>query len=248
QCEVYGLCLGVHPVPVHDRSDERVFDLDVRPDPCHTSIIHVKCMDCVESGWPAHTAVATLSSSAPLGHRQPPRHLINPRMAIGLSDSSASKSLRALHSEGTLKLQTVLPEGLLFQPEFVSEAEERDLLAAIEQIEFREIRMHGMVARRTTAHFGLDYDYETFKLSLAEPPPPALDPLRARSAALVGVRPEELEETLVQRYPPGASIGWHRDAPAFGAVIGVSLLSACRMRFRRGSAQARQVAALDLPP
>lgn len=55
-------------------------------------------------------------------------------------------------------------------------------------------------------------------------------------------------ETLAQRYPPGASIGWHRDAPAFGAVIGVSLLSVCRMRFQRGSGPARQVAALDLPP
>ncbi|HKA08972.1 MAG TPA: alpha-ketoglutarate-dependent dioxygenase AlkB, partial [Candidatus Dormibacteraeota bacterium] len=54
--------------------------------------------------------------------------------------------------------------------------------------------------------------------------------------------------TLVQRYPPGASIGWHRDAPAFGAVIGISLLSSCRMRFQRGSGQERQLAALDLPP
>jgi len=145
-------------------------------------------------------------------------------------------------------LETVLPEGLVFQSEFVSEGEERDLLAAIEQIEFREIRMHGVVARRTSAHFGLDYDYETVKLTPAEPQPRALDPLRARSATLLGLRPEELKETLVQRYPPGASIGWHRDAPAFGAVIGISLVSACRMRFQRGSGLARQVATLDLPP
>src|SRR5262249_9741084 len=69
-----------------------------------------------------------------------------------------------------------------------------------------------------------------------------------RGAGRVALRPEDREETLVQRYPPGASIGWHRDAPAFGAVIGVSLLSACRMRFQRGSGKARQVAALDLPP
>jgi hypothetical protein len=101
-------------------------------------------------------------------------------------------------------LETVLPEGLLFQSEFVSEGEERDLVAAIEQIEFREIRMHGVVARRTGAHFGLDYDYETFKLTPAEPQPRALDPLRAQSATLLGLRPEELKETLVQRYPPGA--------------------------------------------
>jgi alkylated DNA repair protein (DNA oxidative demethylase) len=40
-------------------------------------------------------------------------------------------------------------------------------------------------------------------------------------------------EALVQRYPEGAQIGWHRDAPAFGTVVGVSLLAPARMRFRR---------------
>lgn len=145
-------------------------------------------------------------------------------------------------------MEEVLPEGLVFRPEFITEAEERDLLTAIEHIEFRQIRMHGVAARRRSAHFGLDYDYETFKLTPAEPQPPALDPLRARCAALVSLTSDELVETLVQRYPPGASIGWHRDAPAFGAVIGVSLLSACRMRFRQGTGPARQTAALDLPP
>jgi len=38
---------------------------------------------------------------------------------------------------------------------------------------------------------------------------------------------------LVTEYPVGATIGWHRDAPPFGIVVGVSLLSACRFRFRR---------------
>jgi len=145
-------------------------------------------------------------------------------------------------------VDAVLPEGLLFRPEFVTDAEEHELLATIEQIEFREIRMHGVVARRASAHFGLDYDYQTFKLTPTESQPRAIDPLRARCAALLGVRPDDLVETLVQRYPPGATIGWHRDALAFGAVVGVSLLSACRMRFQSGSGQARQVAALDLPP
>jgi len=112
----------------------------------------------------------------------------------------------------------VLPEGLLFQSEFVSEVEERDLLAAIEQIEFRQIRMHGLVARRASAHFGLDYDYERFKLTPAEPQPPALDPLRARSAALVGLHPEELEDPRtaiptgrLDRLASGCSGVWGRD-------------------------------------
>ena len=33
-------------------------------------------------------------------------------------------------------------------------------------------------------------------------------------------------------YRPGAGIGWHRDAPPFGIVAGVSLAGTCRMRFQ----------------
>jgi alkylated DNA repair dioxygenase AlkB len=37
---------------------------------------------------------------------------------------------------------------------------------------------------------------------------------------------------LINEYPPGAPIGWHRDAPQYDIVAGISLLSDCRMRFR----------------
>lgn len=47
---------------------------------------------------------------------------------------------------------------------------------------------------------------------------------------------------LVTRYPPGAGIGWHRDAPLFGPkVVGISLLAACRLRFQRRTADRRLV-------
>jgi alkylated DNA repair dioxygenase AlkB len=39
----------------------------------------------------------------------------------------------------------------------------------------------------------------------------------------------------VIEYPPGAGIGWHRDAPPFGVVAACSLLSSCRFRLRRGT-------------
>jgi hypothetical protein len=44
-----------------------------------------------------------------------------------------------------------------------------------------------------------------------------------------------LEQVLVAEYSPGTPIGWHRDKPMFGDVVGVSLLSACTFRFRRRS-------------
>jgi DNA oxidative demethylase len=109
--------------------------------------------------------------------------------------------------------------------------------------------MHGVVAKRTAKHYGLDYDYESRSpVEAAEPVPGWLEPVRARAAELAGVEPGELVEVLVQRYPEGAPIGWHRDAPAFELVVGVSLLSPARMRFRRGPAGARETRELELAP
>lgn len=141
------------------------------------------------------------------------------------------------------------PEGLLYTPDFVTPAEERDLVDLIGEIDFREVTMRGQTARRTVRHFGYDYDYESWALVPADPLPPPLLWLRDRCAALAGLEPGALEQALVSRYPPGAGIGWHRDAPMFGpAVVGVSLLSACRMRFQRRIGGERRVHDLELEP
>jgi alkylated DNA repair protein (DNA oxidative demethylase) len=109
--------------------------------------------------------------------------------------------------------------------------------------------MHGVVAKRTAKHYGLDYDYGRRGIvDEAEPIPPWLELARERAAELAGVEPEELVEALVQRYPEGAQIGWHRDAPAFDVVIGISLDAPARMRFRRGPAGARETWELELAP
>jgi DNA oxidative demethylase len=141
------------------------------------------------------------------------------------------------------------PQGLTSEPAFVSQDEERALLAHLEQLDFHDIVMHGVAARRTARHFGLDYDYEQrLHVEETEPLPEWLEPLRGRCAGLAGVAAEALVETLVQRYPEGASIGWHRDAPSFGIIVGVSLASSARMRFRRGSKGNWTTWELELPP
>jgi DNA oxidative demethylase len=137
----------------------------------------------------------------------------------------------------------------VYRPDLLSEDEERALLNEIEQFEFHEIRMHGVVARRTARHFGFDYDYERRGLVQdAEPIPDWLLPVRNAAAALADLPADELVEALVQRYPEGAQIGWHRDAAMFGTVVGVSLLSECRMRFRRDVGGERRTFELQLTP
>ena len=141
------------------------------------------------------------------------------------------------------------PEGLVYEPDFVSPEEERDLVAGFQELEFGEVRMHGQAARRTVVHFGYQYGYESWKLTPVDPLPEWIAWLRHRAGALVDVEPELFVETLVTRYPAGAGIGWHRDAPLFGpTVVGVSLLSACSMRFQRRTAAIRATHFLELAP
>jgi alkylated DNA repair dioxygenase AlkB len=125
-----------------------------------------------------------------------------------------------------------LPDGLIYQPDFVSGAEERDLLNGLAAVEYAEIRMHGVIAKRRAAHFGLDYEYQSAAVAPGPPIPDFLLPLRQRIAAFAGRRPEEFVELLITEYPTGAGIGWHRDAPAFEIIAGLSLLSPCTMQFR----------------
>jgi alkylated DNA repair protein (DNA oxidative demethylase) len=128
----------------------------------------------------------------------------------------------------------VQPAGLVYRPELLSEDEERGLLRELDRLRFNEIRMHGVVAKRTARHFGVDYDYERRAITReVDPVPHWILPLRTAAAGMADLPPEELVEVLITRYPEGAQIGWHRDAPMFGTVLGVSLLAPARLRFRR---------------
>ena len=129
----------------------------------------------------------------------------------------------------------------MYRPDLLTAGEEAALLDVLESLRFDPIVIRGRAARRTARHYGLDYDYGSRTPRPGEPVPDWLLPLRARAAGLADVEPDELVEILVQRYPPDAAIGWHRDAPAFGTVTGISLGSAARLRFQRGKGERRRV-------
>ena len=140
------------------------------------------------------------------------------------------------------------PEGFLYHPDVLDAAGEAALVAGVRDLAFAPVEMRGRVARRRTAHFGWVYGYESWRISPGPPIPDFLLPLRERAARLADVAPAALAEVLVTAYPAGAGIGWHRDAPPFGIVVGVSLLSPCRLRFQRGHGDERQTAAVTLAP
>lgn len=141
------------------------------------------------------------------------------------------------------------PAGLRYQPAFLTVDEEASLAAGFEAATFEEVRMHGQAARRTVLHLGYRYDYGSARVVPTDPLPPPLLALRERVGEWAGVEAVRFVEALVTRYPPGAGIGWHRDAPRFGStVVGVSLLSPCTMRFQRRRTTERLTYALALEP
>jgi alkylated DNA repair dioxygenase AlkB len=141
-----------------------------------------------------------------------------------------------------------LPPGFSYHPDVLTPAEEAALLTTVRGVAFGPVAMRGQVARRRTAHFGWVYGYESWRISPGPPIPDWLLPLREHVAPLAALRADALAEVLVTEYPAGAGIGWHRDAPQFGVVVGVSLLGACRMRFQRGTGASRHTCAVMLAP
>jgi alkylated DNA repair dioxygenase AlkB len=127
-----------------------------------------------------------------------------------------------------------LPEGFQHQDEFLDPSEEAELLGRLQRLEFHEVRMRGVAARRRVVQYGWKYSFESFRMTAGPELPSYLIPLRDRAADFARMPHEELSEALVTEYSPGATIGWHRDAPGFDVVVGISLAADCRFRFRRG--------------
>jgi len=122
-----------------------------------------------------------------------------------------------------------VPVGFRYRADFVTAAEEGQLAEAIARVEFATFEMRGVVARRRVAFFGRSYDNN----GAATPPIPAfLIPYRDRLAAWAGLDGDAFAMALINEYREGAPIGWHRDAPQYDVVAGISLLSPCRMKLR----------------
>ena len=149
---------------------------------------------------------------------------------------------------GTLFEMDARPDGFQYEEAFVSPDEERDLLDAIRGLEFHEVRMRGVAARRRVIQYGWKYSFESFRMTEGPPLPDFLRPIRDRAERLAALSAGELSEGLITEYMPGAAIGWHRDAPGFGVVVGISLLSDCRFRFRRGAIGAWETREVRMVP
>jgi alkylated DNA repair dioxygenase AlkB len=148
-----------------------------------------------------------------------------------------------------------LPHGLVYQQDFLTRDEEQSLLGEIREVPLREARFREYFAKRRVAHFHGSEETPAYDDGGADsfssgPLPPFLMNLRDKVARWIGVTPSSFVHALVSEYRPGTPIGWHRDKPVYGIVVGISLAGWGRMRFRPLDARSdrQAVVALDLAP
>jgi alkylated DNA repair dioxygenase AlkB len=146
---------------------------------------------------------------------------------------------------------TVLPEGFSYREDYVPAEEEQRLLEHLAGLDIPEARYREWTARRRTLTFGGHYDFSRHQLLPADPIPVFLHPLRKLLADWAGMDDASFTHGNISEYRAGTQLGWHRDAPDYEVVIGASLGSEARMRFRPyppDTELARATAAIDLQP
>ncbi len=126
-----------------------------------------------------------------------------------------------------------LPDGFRYEPDVITPDVERQLLAQLRELPFRDFEFQGYTGKRRVVSFGWHYDFDARLLRKTGDVPPFLLPVREAAAAFAGIDATELQHVLVTEYGAGAAIGWHRDKAVFGEVVGISLLSPCVFRLRR---------------
>jgi alkylated DNA repair dioxygenase AlkB len=177
--------------------------------------------DSTHNGVPPHCgrAMTTLRPSQNVPGASPARPLAPQRKPQGQADLFGAA-------------RPPLPDGMVYQTDFLSAAEEAHYIDIIASLPLAEMNYRGYTARRRVVSYGGKYDFSAHRLEPSLPLPAELEPLRVKAAAWLGISPEAFTQTLVAEYREGTPLGWHRDVPDFGDVVGVSLLGEGVMRFR----------------
>jgi len=124
------------------------------------------------------------------------------------------------------------PPGFSYVPDFISINEEKELVDLITTLDLHPFLFHGFEAKRKVASYGHDYSFSQRTLAEGKNIPPEFEFLVSKVSAYLMLNPEQFAELLVTEYPVSSVINWHRDAPPFDIIAGISLLSDCTFRLR----------------
>ncbi|HYE55056.1 MAG TPA: alpha-ketoglutarate-dependent dioxygenase AlkB, partial [Chitinophagaceae bacterium] len=124
------------------------------------------------------------------------------------------------------------PEGFSYFPGFLTQQEESELLDHVRKVELHTFKFQGFDAKRKVASFGYDYSFDNRSLTKGKQIPAVFHSLIERVAEHLSMDPASFAELLVTEYPVGSVINWHRDAPPFDVIAGISLAADCTFRLR----------------
>ncbi|MBR0818317.1 alpha-ketoglutarate-dependent dioxygenase AlkB [Bradyrhizobium liaoningense] len=127
------------------------------------------------------------------------------------------------------------PAGLRYTDNFIDTAVEQDLIGRIAALPLQRFQFGAFEGNRRVASFGYRYDYSLQRLADAEPIPDCILPVARQVEAWAGLAEGSVRQVLCTEYDTGVGIGWHRDKPHFKEILGLSLGSPCKFRFRRRS-------------
>jgi alkylated DNA repair dioxygenase AlkB len=129
-------------------------------------------------------------------------------------------------------LDPLYPSGFSYFPDFITAKEEEHLIAEVARLHLKTLIFRGYEAKRKVASYGYDYHFDNRSISKGDPIPEVFHPLINKAADMLKIPAEEIAELLVTEYPLGSVINWHRDAPPFDIIAGISLLSDCNFKLR----------------
>jgi alkylated DNA repair dioxygenase AlkB len=141
-----------------------------------------------------------------------------------------------------------VPQGLRYQPEFISPAAEAELIADIAELPLQPFQFGAYEGKRRVASFGFRYDYSLRKLRETDPIPAWLTSIIASVEKFGDLPAGSVRQILCTEYDVGVGIGWHRDKPHFDEVFGLSLGTSCKFRFRRAAGDKWQRFTLTAEP
>jgi alkylated DNA repair dioxygenase AlkB len=128
--------------------------------------------------------------------------------------------------------ETIYPAGFSYQDNFITPNEEQELLQAIEAISLNPMQFQGYEAKRKVASYGWDWNFERRELKRGKEFPMPFRWLVKKVADQLQLPVSEIGELLVTEYPVDSVINWHRDAPPFDLIAGISLKADCLFKLR----------------
>ena len=136
------------------------------------------------------------------------------------------------HMNTLFPIDPVVPAGFKYIPDFISRDEENYLINIILNTELHTFNFQGFEAKRRVASFGYDWSFDKRILKKGKEIPASFQPVIVKVARQLSIKEESFAELLITEYPVGSVINWHRDAPPFGVIAGISLNTDCKFRLR----------------